>query len=161
VRPGVPVSVLLGIDLGERRIGVASGDTASGGVQPLLTLRRSTPRQDAAAISRLCAERRVEAVVVGLPLHLDGTESEQSRRTREWAADVCPHLPVPLTFRDERLTSQAAEDRMGHAPRGRSGGPPSATARRAWRARVDREAAAMIVQGELDARATVTVEAVR
>jgi putative Holliday junction resolvase len=155
------VSVLLGIDLGERRIGIACGDTTSGGVLPLLTLRRSTPRQDAAAISRLCAERRVEAVVVGLPLHLDGTESEQSRRTREWVAAVHPALTVPLTFRDERLTSQWAEDRMGRPPRGRSGGPPSPAARRAWRARVDREAAAGIVQGELDARAAAGTEAGR
>ncbi len=107
------MSVLLGIDLGERRIGVACGDTTSGGVQPLLTLRRSTPVQDAAAISRLCAERRADAVVVGLPLHLDGTESEQSRRTREWAAAVRPDLSVPLTFRDERLTSQ-----VGGGPHG-------------------------------------------
>lgn len=155
------MSVLLGIDLGERRIGIACGDTTSGGVLPLLTLRRSTPRQDAAAISRLCAERRVEAVVVGLPLHLDGTESEQSRRTREWVAAVHPRLTVPLTFRDERLTSQSAQDRMGRPPRGRSGGPPSPAARRAWRARVDREAAASIVQGELDARTAAGTEAGR
>lgn len=155
------MSVLLGIDLGERRIGIACGDTTSGGVTPLLTLRRSTPRQDAAAISRLCAERRVEALVVGLPLHLDGTESEQSRRTREWVAAVHPRLTVPLTFRDERLTSQRAEDRLGRPPRGRSGGPPSPAARRARRARIDREAAAGIVQGELDARAALATEAVR
>lgn len=150
------MSVLLGIDLGERRIGVACADTASGGVQPLLTLRRSTPAQDAAAISRLCAERRADAVVLGLPLHLDDTESQQSRRTREWAAAVRPHLSVPLTFRDERLTSQSAEERMGRAPRGRAGGPPSSAARRAWRARIDREAAAAILQAELDARAAAT-----
>ena len=150
------MSVLLGIDLGERRIGIACGDTISGGVQPLLTLRRSTPTQDAAAIGRLCTERRADAVVVGLPLHLDDSESEQSRRTREWATAVRPHLSVPLTFRDERLTSHAAEERMGRAPRGRAGGPPSAAARRAWRARIDREAAAAILQAELDARAAAT-----
>jgi putative Holliday junction resolvase len=161
VRPGVPVSVLLGIDLGERRIGIACGDTTSGGVLPLLTLRRSTPRQDAAAISRLCAERRVDAVVVGLPLHLDGSESEQSRRTREWVTALHPYLSVPLSLRDERLTSLSAEERMGRPPRGRSGGPPSSAARRAWRARVDREAAAGILQGELDARASHATEAAR
>jgi putative Holliday junction resolvase len=153
------VSVLLGIDLGERRIGIASGDTASGVVLPLLTLRRGTPQQDAAALGRLCAERQAVAVVVGLPLHLDGSESEQSRRTREWVAALDPLMTVPLSFRDERLTSQSAETRLGHPPRGRSGGPPSSPARRAWRARIDREAAALIVQGELDARSAARSEA--
>jgi putative Holliday junction resolvase len=146
------VSVLLGIDLGERRIGVASGDTDSGTVVPLLTLRRGTPRQDAAAIERICAERRAESVVVGLPLHLDGSESDQSLRTRAWVAAVNPYLTVPLSLRDERLTSQAAEDRLGRPRRGHAGGPPSSSARRARRARIDREAAAGIIQSELDAR---------
>ena len=146
------MSVLLGIDLGERRIGIAWADTGSGAVQPLVTLRRGTPAQDADVIERLCAERGAEALVVGLPLHLDGRESEQARRTREWVAAVEPRLSVPLRLRDERLSSVGAEASMGRPPRGRSGGPPSATARRAWRARVDREAAARILMGELDAR---------
>ena len=82
------MSVVLGIDLGDRRIGIAAGDTESGAVTPLLTLRRGTPAQDALAIGRVVAERRAQELVVGLPLHLDGTESEQSRRTRAWVAEV-------------------------------------------------------------------------
>jgi putative Holliday junction resolvase len=146
------VSVVLGIDLGERRIGIAAGDTESGAVTPLLTLRRSTPRQDAQAIARVIAERHAQELVVGLPLHADGTESEQSQRTRTWVAAVDPLLDVPIHWRDERHTSQAAEARLGRPPRGRSGGAPSARARHAHRARIDREAAADIVQRELDAR---------
>jgi putative Holliday junction resolvase len=149
------VSVLLGLDLGDRRIGVACADTASGAVLPLLTLRRGTPQQDAEAVQRLCVERGADAVVVGLPLHLDGSESDQSRLTRDWAAAVGPRLAVPLTFRDERLSSESAELRLGRPPRGASGGAPSPAARRAWRARIDREAAAAILQRELDARAPV------
>lgn len=149
----VPVSVLLGIDLGDRRIGIACGDTSSGVVTPLLTLQRGTPQQDAAAIGRISAERHAEALVVGLPLHLDGSQGEQARRTHEWVAAVQPLMRLPMTFRDERLTSRFAEARLGRVPRGRSGGPPSATARRARRARVDREAAALIVQSEIEARA--------
>jgi putative holliday junction resolvase len=146
------VSVLLGIDLGERRIGVAWADTGSGAVQPLLTLRRGSAAHDAAVIERLCAERGAEAVVVGLPLHLDGRESEQARRTRDWVAAVEAHLSVPLRLRDERLSSADAEAAMGRPPRGHAGGPPSAAARQAWRARVDREAAARILMGELDSQ---------
>jgi putative Holliday junction resolvase len=149
------VSVLLGLDLGERRIGVAWGDTDNGAVAPLLTLRRGRPEDDAAAIRRLCDERRAEAIVVGLPLHLDGRESEQARRTRAWTADVLPLLGVPVSFRDERRTSETAEQRLGRAPRGRSGGAPSSAARQARRARIDREAAAQILQLELDARSGI------
>jgi putative Holliday junction resolvase len=148
------VTVLLGVDLGERRIGLAIGDSASGVVRPLRTLQRRTPVEDAAAIGQLCAERGAAGLIVGLPLHADGSESRQSQRTRDWAAAVQPILGLPLSFRDERLTSQRAEARLGRAPRGRAGGPPSAAARRARWARVDREAAALIVQAEIDARAT-------
>ena len=151
------MTVLLGIDLGDRRIGVAAGDTITGTVKPLLTLRRGTPAQDAAAIGRLCDERRADSLVVGLPLHSDGTESEQSQRTRAWVHQIAPLVGRPVTFRDERLTSQAAEARMGRLPRGRSGGAPSAATRNAWRARVDREAAAGILQREIDARSTSEV----
>jgi putative Holliday junction resolvase len=152
------VSVLLGLDVGERRIGVASGDTASGAVASLLTLSRGTPREDAEVISRLCAERRAVAVVVGLPLHLDGSESEQSRRTREWASAIEDAIGVPVIFRDERLSSLAAEVSLGRQRRGRAGGPPSRQALRSRRARIDREAAALIVQRELDARAAADAE---
>ena len=157
VRAEEPVSVLLGIDLGDRRLGVAVADTDSGSVVPLLTLRRSSPARDAQALARICVERGAEAIVVGLPLHLDGRESEQSERTRAWAATVAAIVEVPVALRDERLSSQSAEARMGRAPRGRSGGAPSAAARHAWRARIDREAAAAILQRELAARAGTEV----
>jgi putative Holliday junction resolvase len=151
------VTVLLGIDLGDRRIGVAIADTETGSVKPLLTIRRGTHAQDAATLGQISQERHAEELVVGLPLHRDGRESEQSERTRAWVAQVSPRLGLPVAFRDERLTSEAAEARMGHAPRGRSGGAPSAQARNAWRARIDREAAADILQRELDARNTSEV----
>lgn len=151
------MTVLLGIDLGDRRIGVATADTDTGSVKPLLTLRRGTPAQDAEAIGRISRERRVEELVVGLPLHRDGRESDQSQRTRAWVDEVTPLIGLPVTLQDERLTSQSAESRMGRAPRGRSGGAPSAKARNAWRARIDREAAADILQRELDARTTSEV----
>jgi RNase H-fold protein (predicted Holliday junction resolvase) len=66
---------------------------------------------------------------------------------------ILPMLAVPVTLRDERLTSHLAETRLGPMKRGRSGGPPTKTQRDAYRARVDREAAAIILQDELDTRA--------
>ena len=144
---------LLGLDLGERRIGVAVAD-ADGRATALTTLRRAaTPDADAVAVARLLREQRATEIVVGLPLEAAGQEGAQARITRDWAEAVGPLLGVPIRYRDERLTSHLAEQRLGPMKRGRGGGPPSRTQRDAWRARVDREAAAIILQDELDARA--------
>ena len=147
------MSRILGLDLGEKRIGVAVADT-DGIAMPLTTLRRATHHEDdAAAIARLLADQGATEIVVGLPLEAAGQEGAQARVTREWVAAVTPLLDAPLRYRDERLTSHVAEQRVGPMKRGRSGGAPSKTQRDAHRARVDREAAAIILQDELDARA--------
>ncbi len=144
----------LGIDLGERRIGIALAE-GDGGARPLTTIRRArTIDADAAAIQELVARHAVAELVVGLPLEADGREGPQVARTRAWVEAIEPLLSnVAIRFRDERLSSQVAEERVGPAKRGRSGGPPSAGQRDAHRARIDREAAAVILQDELDARA--------
>jgi putative Holliday junction resolvase len=147
---------LLGIDLGERRIGIAIADP-DGRAQALVTLRRARRvDDDAVALLRLVAEHGVVELVVGLPLEIDGREGPQVAITRAWVAAVEPLLAgVAIGFRDERLSSHVAEGRVGPMKRGRSGGPPSATQRAAHGARIDREAAAIILQDELDARAKV------
>jgi putative Holliday junction resolvase len=150
------VSRLLGIDLGERRIGVAVAD-ADGMATPLTTIRRNIdPAVDAAAISRLAAEQGATEIIVGLPFDASGIEGSQATITRAWVEAVRPMLDARVGYRDERLTSHLAEQRLGPMKRGRSGGPPSRTQRDAHRARVDREAAAIILQDELDARASGT-----
>jgi putative Holliday junction resolvase len=149
------VTRLLGVDLGTKRIGLAVGDTVTGVVQPLATIRRSEIERDAQTVGTLIAEQRVDELVVGYPLNMDGSEGSQAISTREWATGVAAMCGVPLTLRDERLTTEGAIARVGGQSRGRSGGPPSAQARRAYRARLDRLAAAAIVQSELDARAAV------
>ena len=149
---------LLGIDLGERRIGIAMADGDGSPAMPHSTLRRAaSPALDALALGGLIAANRIDELVVGLPLEASGTEGPQSAITRAWASAVGERLSVPLSFRDERLSSHVAEGRLGPMKRGRSGGPPSKTQRDAYRARVDREAAAIILQDELDARASLEV----
>jgi putative Holliday junction resolvase len=145
------MTALLGLDVGTRRIGVAIAP-AGGGVRPLLTLSRSTAAREQAALRTLIAEQGVTELVIGLPLDSRGGESAQATAIRAWADEVAGPLGLPIAWRDERHTSQAAEGRIGGAPRGRSGGAPSAHARNAYRARIDREAAAGILQAELDAR---------
>jgi putative holliday junction resolvase len=144
---------LLGVDLGSRRIGLAVGDTHAGIARPLATLARgATWDDDAAALRRVCTEQVVTALVVGLPIEASGIEGPMAMEAREWASAMGERLELPVTMRDERLSSFEAERRTGPMPRGRSGGPPSRTRRNAYRARIDREAAAVILQDELDAR---------
>jgi putative Holliday junction resolvase len=145
---------LLGVDLGERRIGVAVGDTATGAATPLTTLGRGrTAAHDARVLARLATERGVGAVIVGLPLNDDGSEGPQAAATRDWASAVTAESGLTLRFHDERLTSQRAERLVGAPARGRSGGPPGPARREAHRARIDREAAALILQDYLDSLA--------
>jgi putative Holliday junction resolvase len=147
------VSRLLGLDVGDRRIGVALADR-DGLAMPLTTLRRSSDvARDGAALAALEREHDVAEIVVGLPLEMRGSEGEQAARTRDWVDAIRPFLRSKVGYRDERLSSHLAEQRVGPMKRGRSGGPPTRDQRDAWRSRVDREAAAIIRQDELDARA--------
>jgi putative Holliday junction resolvase len=147
------VTRLLGIDLGERRIGLAVADP-DGRAMPLMTLDRAkTLDEDAARLGQVIAQQRVAELIVGLPLNASGEDGPQAQLTQAWATAMAERLGLPLTMRDERLTSHLAEQRLGPMKRGRSGGPPTRNQRNAYRARVDREAAAIILQDELDARA--------
>lgn len=146
---------LLGIDLGERRIGVAIADGPDVGARPLVTLPRGRSIDaDATALGTLITTHGIDELVVGLPLEAAGHEGPQAAATRAWVDALRDRLGarVALTLRDERLTSHLAETRLGPMPRGRSGGPPSRRQRDDHRARVDREAAAIILQDELDNR---------
>lgn len=146
---------LLGIDLGERRIGLAIADDDGSRARAHSTLKRSAnSEQDAAALAALIESNHVDELVIGLPLEASGAEGPQATITRTWASEMGEHLPIPIIFRDERLSSHVAEGRLGPMKRGRSGGPPSRTQRDAYRSRVDREAAAIILQDELDARSS-------
>jgi putative pre-16S rRNA nuclease len=148
------VSRLLGIDLGERRIGLAVADPDGTPARPLTTIRRARHMaKDVATLTRIVGEQGIVEIVVGLPLEASGADGPQARLTRLWAEDVSATLGLPMAYRDERLTSHLAEQRLGPMPHGRSGGPPTAHQRETYRARVDREAAAIILQDELDARA--------
>jgi putative holliday junction resolvase len=155
------MSRILGIDPGQRRIGLAIAETGLGIASPLTTLARgSSIEVDAAAIGRVCREQDVVELVVGLPVDAGGDEGTMAADAREWAGRLGALTGLPVTMRDERLTSYLAEQRLGPMPRSRSGGPPTRNQRNAYRARVDREAASIILQDELDARRTGSLAAV-
>ncbi len=148
---------LLGIDLGRRRIGLAVSDETGGSARPLVTIARGrNVEQDAAVLLHLAAEQRARELVVGLPLTLDGRQGPQAEETMRWAERIGTLTGLPVALRDERLTTTRAGERVGPPRRGRTGGPPSAERRRARSARLDREAATLILQAEIDARRAAT-----
>lgn len=144
---------LLGIDLGERRIGLAIAEPGVEPPRPFATLARAgTHTADATRLQTVVRDQRIDELVVGLPLDASGAEGPMATAARTWATAMGETLGLPVHLRDERLSSHVAETRLGSMPRGRAGGPPSRTQRDRYRARVDREAAAVILQDELDAR---------
>ncbi len=147
------MSRLLGVDLGERRIGLAVAEVDGIAARPLATLPRGPEIEaDVARLRAVVAREDVTELVVGLPIEAHGAEGRQASLTRDWARAVGAALGLPVVYRDERYTSHLAEERLGPIGRGRCGGPPGRARRNAYRARVDRAAAAIILQDELDAR---------
>jgi putative Holliday junction resolvase len=100
---------VLAFDFGEQRIGVAVGHTAVGIAHPLTTLHAPDKKTRYTAIAALIAEWRPALLVVGLPLHLDGSEHELSRLARKFARELGGRFSLPVELVDERLTSVAAE----------------------------------------------------
>ena len=132
----------LGIDLGERRIGVA---VSSGAVAvPLEVVLRSGDRSaDHRRLAALAAESEVDVVVVGLPRSLDGSEGPAARRVRAEIVPLSRCLTVPVETYDERLTTVTAERSLKE----------QGLDARQRRKVVDKVAAAVLLQGWLDLRA--------
>ena len=110
------MSRLLGLDVGEKRIGVAICDETQTLARPLLTLNRASKKEDFARIATLCREHSIEKVVVGLPKSLRGEEGPQAQRVRRYAIELQAALNLPIDFWDERFSTAEARDLIiGHA----------------------------------------------
>jgi putative Holliday junction resolvase len=134
-------AAVVGLDLGERTIGVAISDASLMIASPIELIRRTKFTKDAEALFKLMEERRAAGVVVGLPVNMDGTEGPRCQSARAFARNLLRLRDLPIAFWDERLSS-AAVNRMLIA---------EADATRARRADVvDKLAAAWILQGALD-----------
>ena len=131
------------VDLGRRRIGLAVSDDSEAHVFPLGAVERRGGRADFQEIARCLRDYRVERIIVGLPLNMDGTEGASARSGRAFAERLGEELKLPVELFDERLTSFEAEDRLKDA----------GVARKAKRAAIDAIAAAVILEGWLAARA--------
>ena len=138
---------ILGIDYGTRRVGLAVSDPTGMLAGPVETItRRPGRRPPVHRVATVGKDLDVRAVVVGLPLGLDGEETEWCAETRAFGDAVARRLGVPVHYQDERLTSVMAERAV------RESGLPRS--RRQEKDRVDRAAAVLILQRWLDRRAT-------
>lgn len=109
----------LGVDFGEKRIGLAISDPEGRVAVPSRILARTSDTQAVRAIQELVTAEDVERVILGLPLGLDGRPGEAADRVRSFARKLEGALKVPLVLRNEALTSVEAERLMGPDSRGR------------------------------------------
>lgn len=108
----MPDGTVLAFDFGEKRIGVATGETLLGSAHPLVVIRAESNDDRFAAIGKLIAEWHPVQLVVGLPTHADGTPHETTRLAQKFAERLKRRYHLPVAFADERLTSLDAEARL-------------------------------------------------
>ena len=136
---------LVGIDLGEKRIGLAVSDPTGTLARPLKTIERRRSDTDAvellrATITELSNEDEVGCIVIGMPRKLDGSDNLQTPRVKKMVAVLSEQLSIPVVTQDERLSSHEAEERLSMQEKD-------------WRkrkAKLDAAAAAVILQDYLD-----------
>ena len=103
---------ILAVDFGLKRIGTAVSDSLGISVRPVQTIRRSSLRRDLERLLILVEDLEAEAVVVGLPLRMDGSIGDAASRVLDFVESLKKKLPVPVFTQDERLTSYEADQEM-------------------------------------------------
>jgi putative Holliday junction resolvase len=134
------VGAVMGLDFGEKTIGVAVSDRMRSVASPLETVRRAKFTLDAGRLMEIAAAREIAGVVIGLPLNMDGTEGPRCQSTRAFARNLERLTPLPIGFWDERLSTVAAERALLEAD----------TSRKRRGEVIDHVAAGVILQGALD-----------
>jgi putative holliday junction resolvase len=131
---------IMGLDLGTKTIGVAVSDGMRYSATPLETIKRTKFTADAIRLDQLIAENAIVAIILGLPLNMDGSEGPRVQSTRAFARSLAQRITLPIAFWDERLSTSAVTRMM-----------IDADMRRDRRAEVvDKLAASYILQGALD-----------
>ena len=137
VRPG---RRLMGLDVGQKTIGLALADPGHRIASPLQTIRRTKFKLDAAALARLIADHGVGGLVIGLPINMDGSEGPRCQSVRQFQRNLAARIDLPMAFWDERLSTAAVIRTLLEAD----------TSRARRKQVVDKMAAAYILQGALD-----------
>jgi putative Holliday junction resolvase len=129
----------MGLDIGDKRIGVALSDPGGILASPLTIIERSELRQELDAIADIVKQQEVGRVIIGLPRSMDGTTGSQVQKVQDFVQELCRCIDVPVEFRDERLTTVSARRLM------KSGRKKSHK-----KERYDAAAAAIILQSYLE-----------
>jgi len=136
----VDITRSLGLDVGDKRIGVALSDPDGILASPLTIINYKDETADIEAIINIISQKQVEQIIVGLPRSMDGSIGKQAEKVEAFVQRLCSHTEVPVEFRDERLTTVAAKRLMQAVT----------TKKTKRKARDDAIAAALILQGYLD-----------
>ncbi|OIQ25035.1 MAG: Holliday junction DNA helicase RuvA [Alphaproteobacteria bacterium MedPE-SWcel] len=136
----LPMRAFMGLDFGEKTIGVAVSDLTGGVATPLETIRRKKFTLDAARLQEIIADRNIGAIVLGLPRNMDGSEGPRCQSTRAFARNLSRLIDLPIGYWDERLSTVAAERALLEAD----------TSRKRRSEVIDHVAASYILQGALD-----------
>jgi putative Holliday junction resolvase len=131
---------LVGLDLGEKTIGVAVSDRLGASATPVETIRRKKFTLDADRLLAIVADREAGGIVLGLPRNMDGSEGPRCQSTRAFARNLARLTDLPIGFWDERLSTVAAEKALLEAD----------TTRKRRAEVIDHVAASYILQGALD-----------
>ncbi len=135
-----PVARILGLDVGEKRIGLALSDPMGFTAGPLGVLERKDVETTANAVKRLVEKHQAQAIVVGLPLTLRGSKGPQAQRVHSFVLELRKRLLVPIIMEDERLTTVQGERALREA----------GASRKQRKAAIDQVAAQLILQAYLD-----------
>ncbi|WP_171234553.1 Holliday junction resolvase RuvX [Ruegeria sp. HKCCA6837] len=135
-----PMTALMGLDLGEKTIGVAVSDRMRGVASPLETVRRKKFTLDSARLIEIVTDREIGGILLGLPKNMDGSEGPRCQSTRAFARNLSRLTDLPIGFWDERLSTVAAEKALLEAD----------TTRKRRGQVIDHVAAGYILQGALD-----------
>ena len=135
-----PGARLLGLDLGEKTIGIALSDTRLTVATPMETLKRGKFAADAPKLEKIIAEQNVGGLVVGLPLNMDGSDGPSAQSARAFARNFAARSEVPVLLWDERLSTAAVTRTLLDAD----------ASRKRRDEVVDKMAAAYILQGALE-----------
>ena len=140
-----PSAALVGLDLGDKTIGVAISDLRRMIATPSEVIRRVKFTEDAARLLQIMTLREIKGIILGLPLNMDGTEGPRVQSTRAFARNLEKLTPLPISFWDERLSTVAADRALLEAD----------ASRKRRREVIDQVAAGYILQGALDRMAHI------
>ncbi len=138
----VDITRSLGLDIGDKRIGIALSDPQGILASPLTIINRGDEKADVKAVVDIVIQKGVEQIIVGLPRSMDGSIGKQAEKVKTFTQELCSQTQVPVEFRDERLSTVSAKRLMREVNARKT----------SRRANDDAIAAAIILQGYLDER---------